>query len=55
MSPDGKTFTSLPTTSRAKTTVSGLTPGMTYYFRHEPVLRKDGVAEWSQVISILVR
>jgi hypothetical protein len=55
MSTDGKTWTALPTTSKAKTTVAGLTPGSTYYFRHEPVLRKDGAAEWSQVISILVK
>jgi hypothetical protein len=55
MSPDGKTWTSLPTTSKAKTTVAGLTPATTYYFRHEPVLRKGGAAEWSQTISIVVK
>jgi hypothetical protein len=54
MSPDGKTWTSLPTTSKARTTVSGLTPGLTYSFRHEPVLTRGAAPEWSQVISILV-
>jgi hypothetical protein len=55
MSPDGKTFTALPTTSKARTGVTGLTPGVVYYFRHEPVLKKGMAAEWSQVISILVK
>ena len=55
MSPDGKTWTSLPTTSKAKTTVLGLTPATTCYFRHEPVLRKGAAAEWSQMISIVVK
>jgi hypothetical protein len=55
MSTDEKTWTALPTTSKAKTTVSGLTPGVIYSFRNEPVLRKGAPAEWSQVISILVK
>jgi hypothetical protein len=52
---DGKTWTNLPPTSKAKTTVTGLTPGVTAYFRHQPVLTHDTPAEWSQVISILVK
>jgi hypothetical protein len=55
MSTDGKTFTALPTTSKAKTAVTGLTAGTIYFFRHEPVLKKGVAAEWSQVISILVK
>jgi hypothetical protein len=54
ISTDGKTWTSLPTTTKAKADVHGLNPGATYSFRVMPVLRK-GDAEWSQVVSMLVK
>jgi len=50
----GKTWTILPTTLQAKTTVSGLTLGATVMFRSRPVTRtrKGG---WSQLTSIVVK
>lgn len=53
MSTDGINWTMLPSSIKAKTTESGLTPGATVYFQHRPVL-KDGVGNWSQVVSIVV-
>jgi hypothetical protein len=50
---DQKTWTSAPTTLQAKTTVSGLTSGSTYFFRVRPVV-KTGEAAWSQIVSLLV-
>ncbi len=52
---DGKTWTDLPATTRGQTAAHNLTPGTTYYFRFQPVLRKGQVAEWSQSISLLVK
>lgn len=52
-STDGINWTMLPSTIKAKTTESGLTPGATVYFQHRPVL-SDGVGNWSQVVSIIV-
>ena len=50
----GKTFVTLPSTPRARTTVSGLTALSTYGFRVS-VTNSDGVAgEWSQIVSFLV-
>jgi len=50
----GKTWINLPSTPKAKTTVTGLTPGMTYGFRAS-VTRSDGtLGEWSQMVTILV-
>ncbi len=51
----GKTFVTLPSTPKSKTTVANLPPLSTYGFR-VCVTTSDGVmGEWSQVISILVR
>ena len=50
---DQKTWTNAAPTLQAKTTVSGLTSGTTYYFRARS-LTKDGEGDWSQVVSLLV-
>jgi len=49
----GHTWVLLPVTLRAKTTVTGLTPGSTATFRYRPVT-KAGEGEWSQEVSIVV-
>jgi hypothetical protein len=50
----GKTFTTLPSTPRAKTSVANLTPLTTYGFRVS-VTGPDGVpGEWSQIVNFLV-
>jgi hypothetical protein len=54
MSGDGKTWTNLPTTSRSRTNVTGLTPGQVAFFRNRPILRK-GSADWSQPVSLLIK
>jgi hypothetical protein len=51
----GKTFVSLPSTPKGKTSVAGLTPLTTYGFRVS-VTGSDGViGAWSQIIAFLVR
>jgi hypothetical protein len=52
-STDQKTWTSLPPTLQAKTTVSGLTVATVYYFRFQPLI-KTGEENWSQIVSLLV-
>lgn len=49
-----KTWTTLPSTVRASTIVSGLHPGTTAYFRYRTVT-KSGVGDWSDPVSIIVR
>jgi hypothetical protein len=51
---DEKSWTSVPQTMKATVTVSGLTPGQTYYFRYYTTNRK-GTSNPSQVFSILVK
>jgi len=53
-STDQKTWTSTPQTLQAKTGVSGLTAGTTYYFRVQ-VLTMTGEGDWSQIVSLLVK
>ena len=53
-STDQKTWTSVPQTLQAKTGVSGLTAGTTYYFRVQ-VLTMTGEGDWSQIVSLLVK
>jgi len=53
-STDGKTWTSLPTTMQAKTTLTGLTAGPTVYVRHRTVTSKTGVGDWSQPAQAMV-
>jgi hypothetical protein len=54
-STDQKTWTSLPQTLKAKTSVSELTSGTTYYFRSQALTPKGGDGDWGQVISLLVK
>jgi len=49
----GKTWLALPSTLQTTTTVSGLQPGSTAYFRHRALIR-TGEGDWSQPISTLV-
>jgi hypothetical protein len=54
MSVDQKTWTDLPGTREAKTSVAGLTPGSTVFFRVRLVIK--GVEQnWSQIISFIVK
>jgi hypothetical protein len=53
-STDQKTWTSLPQTIQSKAGVSGLTAGTMYYFRMQSVT-KEGVADWSQVVTLMVK
>ena len=53
MSTDMKTWVSLPETKKASTTITGLTPATTYYFRFRALTRK-GMTDWSQDVSLLV-
>jgi hypothetical protein len=54
-SPDGgKTWTSLPSTLQAKTTVTGLQPGSTAMFRYRAVT-KTGEGDWSQPVALIVK
>ncbi len=50
----GKTFVSMPSTPKAKTTLANLTPLSTYGFRVS-ITNSAGIpGEWSQVVSFLV-
>lgn len=51
---DQKTWTSAPDTSKSKTTITGLTPGQTYYFRHAS-MQKNVRTDWSQIVGLLVK
>ncbi len=51
---DQKTWTVLPTTVHARTTVVGLTPGATAFFRYRPVT-SAGEGDWSQIVSLTVK
>jgi hypothetical protein len=53
-SADQRTWSSLPSTLKAKTTVTGLPVGTAQYFRHR-LLTKSGYAEWSDPLMILVK
>lgn len=52
-STDMKTWVSVPETKKASTTITGLTPATTYYFRFRALTRK-GMTDWSQDVSLLV-
>ncbi len=54
-STDQKTWTSLPQTLKAKTGVSGLTAGTTYYFHSQALTPKGGEGNWGQIVSLLVK
>ena len=50
----GKTWTPAPTTLQSKTTILLLPLGVNCQFRFRPVL-KTGEADWSQVVSLIVK
>jgi hypothetical protein len=50
---DQKTWTQVPSTLQAKTSISGLTPVTAYFFRVRPVIAA-GEQDWSAAISLLV-
>jgi hypothetical protein len=53
-STDGVTWTDLPGTLQAKTTVSGFMPGDKVFFMFRAIL-KNSVTGWSITVSIIVR
>ena len=53
VSNDGVNWRELPDSIKSRTTVSGLTPGTTFYFRSRSIT-KNGEGSWSQVASIVV-
>lgn len=55
LSTDGNTWTPLPASRTAKTTVTNLTPGTVYYFQNRQMLTNDVKTEWSQSIKIRVK
>lgn len=52
MSTDEKEWTELPSTLKGNTTVSGLTPGVIYFF-HFLVILKDGESSWSSSVHLM--
>jgi len=52
-SEDGKTWTAVPSTNHAHTTIAGLTEGKTYQF-HVRINKGEVVGDWSQPVSLLV-
>jgi hypothetical protein len=52
-STDGKTWTSVPASLKASTTIVGLVPGVVTYFRHRAIT-KVGPTDWSQAVTALV-
>ena len=53
-SQDQKTWTALPVTLQAKTTLEGLTPATTYAFQVR-IVTKDGQGNWGQSVLFLVK
>ncbi len=51
---DQKTWTDVPLALTATITLTGLTPGQTYYFRYHTMNRK-GTSDPSQVVSLMVK
>jgi hypothetical protein len=49
----GKTWIVLPSTLKASTAITGLTPGVSVQVRHRPVT-KEAPGDWSQPVSALV-
>ena len=52
-STDGKTWTNMPVTLKAKTTIEGLIPGTTYSFRYRAVT-KAGEGDWSAIANLVM-
>lgn len=55
VSSDEKTWSSLTPTHHANITATGLTPGVTYYFRFQTLKGTAGLSDWSQIYAILVK
>ncbi len=53
-STDQKSWTVCPPARLANGSVANLTPGTTYYFRYQ-VLTREGMSDWSQVVSFMVK
>jgi hypothetical protein len=53
-SADQKAWVACPLVFKAKTLISGLTVGTTYYFRFQAQTRK-GLQDWSTVVGFVVR
>jgi len=49
----GKTWTAAPSTTKSRTTIPNLTPGVLTLFRHR-ANTKAGPANWSQTVSLMV-
>jgi hypothetical protein len=52
-STDQKDWTTLPQVFKSRSSVAGLTPGVTYYFRYRTSSPK-GETDWSQIVALLV-
>jgi len=52
-STDQKTWTTLAQVFKTRSSVGGLTPGVTYYFRYKSSSPK-GESDWSQIVALLV-
>lgn len=52
-STDLKDWVSVPETKKASTTITGLVPATTYYFRFRALTHK-GMTDWSQAVRLLV-
>jgi hypothetical protein len=50
---DGKTWTTMPVTLKAKTIVENLTPGTSYSFRYRAVT-KAGEGDWSNIATLVM-
>jgi hypothetical protein len=51
----GKTWVAAPSTTRGKTTITGLPPGTSVQFRYLSVTPKGGQSDWSQPTSLIVK
>jgi hypothetical protein len=49
----GKTWTAVPSTTKASTTITGLSPATTVLIRHR-ALTKSGTTDWSAVVTAVV-
>ncbi len=49
----GKTWVSVPSTTKASTSISGLTPGVAVTYRQR-IVTKAGPQDWSQPVSATV-
>ena len=50
----GKTWIEVPQTTKAVTTITGLTPGVSVTYRHRALATTTGLGDWSQPVTALV-